>query len=71
MVGAGEVVVFAIAEIRKCDVGEFVLVTREGQLKVGFFAVGLSFSSRFHLPFSPQRKPTEPRGTTTLSDVSS
>ena len=31
----------------------------------------LSFSSRFHLPFSPQRKPTEPLGTTSLPEVSS
>ena len=30
-----------------------------------------SFSSRFHLPCSPQRKPADPRGTTTLPLISS
>ncbi len=30
-----------------------------------------SRSSRFHLPVSPQRKPIDPRGATTLPDFSS
>ena len=60
MVGAGEVVVLAVAEIGEGDVGELVLVGGEAQLQVGLAACRVSFSSRFHLPFSPQRKPTEP-----------
>ena len=43
MIGAGEVIVLAVAEIGEADVGEFVFVIGEGQLQFGVAAVGLLF----------------------------
>ena len=69
MVGSLEMVVLAIAEIGESDVGQFVLDVGKRQPKFRVAALE-ALSSRFHLPFSPQRKPTEPFGTT-ISPVAS
>ncbi len=49
MVGAGEIVVLAIAEIGEADVGQLILVVGEGQPQVGGAAVGFLF---LQIPFA-------------------
>ncbi len=63
--------VLEIAEIGEGNLGDARRSTSASDSRRFVSRPSASFSSRFHLPFSPQRKPTEPRGTTTLSDVSS
>ena len=70
MIGAGEMVVLAVAEIGEADSASSSLTSVSDSRSL-VSRRRPSFSSRFHLPFSPQRKPTEPCGTTISPVVSS